>query len=390
MINLFRQFLQITGLSRLLTSAKDPSIPIRDSFEDLDLSENLSLETIDLIFAVNEDSVIPARNLASARKSRLIIDLNRLPNSKNLNNARFNSALTSSDLIFSANRQLATQLELNLKRHINISRHLSYFEPHQKYIDLKKVYHLIDDTQLIIFDANKSHNFKNDLTFIANLLAELPRHIHIVITGTQLENKVYSQHLNLFDAHNCTSRAHFYVENLEAIKYPIDYSSIDIALILEQNFQHTPPQYYKYLHEKVVIFANSFSDSNQLISSADIGQTFTDQNIETWKIAINSYLNLSEAKRDDYSDKLELQKQHINWKSETDHLISSTLNLHQNTPADSLHAVIVDLSIHNITERTHSLGHMLVEQGMNVSILAPFLPAIHAPQTSNIEYIKVS
>lgn len=390
MINLFRHFLRLIGLNRWVKPSDAQLILSSDSYEDLDLSENLSLESIDIILAINEDSVIPAKNLATQKNSLSIVDLSCLPNPRKLDNARFNAALSSSDLVFSANRELATKLEETLNRHIIISRHTTYFEPHQKYIDLKKVYHLIDDTQLVIFNAIHSQNLAGDLAFLASLLSDIPRHIHFIVTGGQAENKIFGQQSSVFGQFNCTSRMHFYVENLEAIKYPIDYASIDIALILGENHAQTPTQYYKYLHEEVAIFATNFADSNQLITSPEIGQIFDGYNIEAWKIAINTFLNLSQTKRDETVEKLRLQKQHINWQSETDHYISSTLNMLETNDTDPLQAVIVDLSKQKISDRTHNLGYMLIEQGINVSIIAPFLPMIHPPFASNIEYIKVS
>lgn len=399
MVNLFKQLLHFIKLNQLFNKP-DSSIssPI-DSYEDLDLTENLALESIDLVLAINENSIIPAKNLATQKNSPIIVDLNHLPNEDNLKNARFIAALSQADLVFSANRKLATTLEIEFNRHITISRHVQERKVQNKYIDLKKVFHLIDDTQLIIFDAKICHPFlakpydllKHNLTFIATLLAQLPRQVHVIVTGSRAESQVFDQHNNIFDKHNCTSRVHFYTENLEAIKYPIDYDSIDLAMLLGDQHGHIPNQYYKYLHEQVAIFSTEFADANQLVTSANIGQIFEAANCTEWATAILTFLELSQAKRDTYKKALRQQKQHINWQRESEHLINSIMNIVTATvKTDKLCAVIVDLSKDQITDRTHDIGYMLVEQDIDVSILAPFLPVIHAPQSSNIEYIKVS
>ncbi|MBL1242678.1 MAG: hypothetical protein COB13_012570 [OCS116 cluster bacterium] len=399
MVNFIKQFLRFTKLERLFDKPDSATNPTIDSYEDLDLTENLALETVDLVLAINENSVVPAKNLATKKASLIIVDLNHLPNADNQQNPRFKAALSAADLVFSANRKLATALEIDFSRHITISRHVQERKVQNKYIDLKKVFHLIDDTQLIIFDAKICHPFlsqphdllKHNFTFIATLLGQLPRHIHIIVTGSRIENKIFDQHKNIFDKYNCASRVHFYTENLEAIKYPIDYGNIDIALLLGDQDGHTPNQYYKYLHEQVAIFATEFADANQLVTSANIGQIFDDTNLNEWTKAILTFLELSQAKRDTLQKALRKQKLHINWQRETEHFISSIMNIITTTvKTNRLSAVIVDLSKDQITDRTHDIGYMLVEQDMDVSILAPFLPVIHAPQSSNIEYIKVS
>lgn len=398
MINLFKYFLNFIKPNQVsLKSDSNINIPF-DSYEDLDLSKNLTLDTINLIIAINENSIIPAKNLATQKDSLTIVDLSHLPNINNLQNPRFKAALTSANLVFSANRKLATALEIDFNRHITISRHVTEQKPQTKYIDLKKVHHLIDDTQLIIFDAKICHPFltqpydllKNNLTFIATLLAQLPRHIHVIVTGTQAENKIFGKHKKIFDEHNCTSRIHFYTENLEAIKYPIDYSNIDIALLLGDQNTHIPNQYYKYLHHEVAIFTTEFADANQLVTSANIGQVFNNPNVQQWAIAIISFLTKNQMNPSELKANLQQQKQHINWQQENDHFINSIMNIVDSEMNEKLNTLIVDLSKDQITDRTHDIGYMLTKQNMNVSILAPFLPIIHAPQSNNIEYIKLS
>lgn len=403
MVNLFRHFLHLTKLDQLFTNRSAVSNQTTVSYEDLDLSENLSLDDVDLIFAINENSVIPAKNLATKKDSFTIVDLDQQPQPKTMENVRFKSALATSDIIFSASRQLAKALEQSLARHIIISRHLTEQKTQTKYINLKKFYHLINDTQLIIFDATINQNqqtkpdslLKDNFTFIAKLMNKLPRYIHVIITGGRTENDVFNQNKSIFDKHDCASRVHFYIENLEAIKYPIDYSNIDIALLLGVQSNLTPSQYYKYLHEELVIFSTEFADANQLVTSANIGQIFDSQdiqekNIEHWSNSILSFLNSSEVKRYEFKDNLRIQKQHINWLSEAKHFINSIMNVKAIDQTKKLRAVIVDLSKNQITTRTHNIGYMLVEQNIDVSILAPFLPVVHSPISNNIEYIKVS
>lgn len=398
MANLISQTISLLGMSKLFRSGSNKQPPTTISYADLDLTKNLSSTELDLIIAINEDSVIPADNLAIKTKSQTIIDLHLEPNDQNMSNLRFGNALSSADIVFSPNRKLATRLEKKLKRHIVISRHLTKQPSVKKYIDLKKVYHLIDDTQLILFDANICHPviakpfdlLKHNLIFLAALLSQLPRHIHVVVTGGIEENNIFDKHKQLFEKHNCLSRIHFYIENLEAIKYPLDYSNIDIALLLSDQENHIPSQYFKYLHEEVPIFTTQFADANQLIMSADIGKLFDHQNSEIWAEEILELLNLSLAKRDELLEKIKTQKQNMNWQVEADHMMSSIMNVFDDKNTDKLTAAIVDLSIDQITDRAQNIGSLLVERGFDVSILTPRLPITLAPISHNIEYIKVS
>ncbi|MCJ8324764.1 MAG: hypothetical protein HRU29_05095 [Rhizobiales bacterium] len=398
MTKIFSQIVNLFGISKLFRSGSRQRPKLNISYADLDLTKNLSSTELDLIFAINEDSVIPANNLALKTQSQTIIDLHLEPNDQNMGNARFSHALSSADIVFSPNRKLATMLEKKLQRHIVISRHLTKQASVEKYIDLKKVYHLIEDTQLILFDANICHPFiakpydmlKHNLMFLAALLGDLPRHMHVVVTGGIEENNIFDKHKQLFEKHNCQSRIHFYVENLEAIKYPLDYSNIDIALLLSDQENHLPSQYFKYLHEEVPIFATKFADANQLILSADIGKIFDHQNSEIWAKEILELMNLSLVKRDELLEKIKTQKQHLNWQVEADHLMSSIMNVLDGDNSDKLTAAIVDLSDDQITDRAQNIGTLLVEQGFEVSILTPRLPVTLAPVGHNIEYIKVS
>ena len=399
MVNLFKQLLSFIKLGRLFANPDSFISSTIDSYEDFDLTENLTLDSIDLVLAINENSVIAASNLATKKDALTIIDLNHLPNKNSQQNPRFKAALNTAHLVFSANRKLATALEIDYNRHITISRHVQERKMQSKYIDLKKIFHLIDDTQLIIFDAKICHPFlskpydllKHNLTFIATILAQLPHQTHVIVTGSHAESKIFDKHKNTFDKHNCATRVHFYIENLEAIKYQIKYSNIDIALLLGDQEDHTPNQYYKYLHEQVAIFSTEFADANQLVTSANIGKVFKGTNCDQWVTAISTFLLLSQTKRDIFKKALNQQKQQINSQRESQHFINSIMNIITTTAkTDRLSAVIVDLSKNQITDRTHDIGYMLVAQDINVSILAPYLPVIHAPQSSNIEYIKVS
>ncbi len=391
MANLFKRLLRFFANTLGGVSSSTASNSKNTIDQNIDLAENISLDNVDLVIAINQKSFFPAIKLAKQKHSLFIVDIDEDFN-KNLDISAQSSNI---DIIFASNRVLATKYEKKLKRHIAVSRHAVKYSMLQKTIDIKKLYHLIDDTQLLVFDAqiihsNSSQNLKQSLTFLAQLLAHLPRHIHLIITGDKEENLIFNQLKKTYEKYNCISRAHFYVEHLESIKYPISYDNIDLALLLDTTNHQTPDQYFKYLHYQVPIFTSDFADANQLIVDANIGQILNHQNAKLWAHEILDMLNFSLNKRNKIKSALKDQKTLISWEQESDHYMRSVLKAHQPSHEGQLNAIIVDISTDQITSRANNIGYMLREQNIEVSILTPKFPIVHSPLTSNIKYIKIS
>ncbi|NRA86011.1 MAG: glycosyltransferase [Rhizobiales bacterium] len=388
-----RHFLNIFGFGTFTKKNPTKNVDI-EKFEKFDLSKLLNNEPIDMVIAINEPAITPSINLANIKDAFTIIDLDHP-----IDDNKFTNALKEVNLIFSANRQLATGLEKKLNRHIVISRHVKKNKSNTKYIDLKKVYHLIDDTQIIVFDANIQHSygespndiFKQKLVFIAQILENLPRYVHLIITGGVTEKNIFKQYENIFEKHNCSTRVHFYTENLASFKYPLDFDNVDLALLLNTQNYYTPVQYYKYLSKEVPMISTEFADSNQLVTSANIGEIINNQDVEQWVTKIKKHLNASLTEKEKIKTNLQTQKKQINGSLEAKHFVNSIENMLTNCEkTQNLKACIVDLSNNKISDRTHNISYMLMEHGINVCVLTPFLPLSHTPLSHNIEYIKVS
>lgn len=382
----------------LMPSPKLAKKNFRSAIHKLNLSKSQQDDNVNIVIARNDYSVIAAHDFAKQKDSHFIVDLTNLPSTEHIEQTEFIEALKNANLLFTGNRAVAKLLENELKRHINISRHTTEILPFDKYIDLKKVFHLIDDVQIILFDSRNENISRSDYKkhlhkqfgFLSLLLQNLPRQTHIIVTGSKQESKYFSQYSQQFEQLDATSRIHFYTENLASIKYPVDHANVDLAIIIEEDGYSIPDQYYKYLHEEVVIFSSSFAESNQLITSAEIGKTFETLDIEQWSTEIRAFLNLSLNKRSQYAHNITIQKSKINWQKEAEHFYSS-INNNLAQPINTATSIyIVDLSLETISSRTDNICNILKDYNPKITVVTPNLPIAHTPMTNGVNYIKVS